>query len=104
MMADNISVTDIATLLGRGFEELASEVKKDMGDIFDLIKDKETRDQWLTQQIRLNHCKDLEGKLTVGGEPITPLQVEQCIAFATGDIARLNKLLEQDRPQAAPSK
>jgi ribonuclease BN (tRNA processing enzyme) len=99
MMADDISVKDIVKLTGTAFTELADEVKRDMSDMYDLMTNKEIKDQWITQQIRLNHCKDLEGKLTTGGTPITPAQIEQCIAFATGDIKRLEQLNEKEHSQ-----
>lgn len=99
MMADDISVNDMVKRTVQAIEEFASEVDQDMSDIQILMTDKEIRNQWMVQQIRLNHCKDLEGKLTTGGEPITSAQIEQCIAFATGDFERLRQPIENKRNQ-----
>jgi hypothetical protein len=57
-----------------------------------VISDPKIINDIITQEIRTQHCKDLKDKLDNGGKPITQHQIDQCIAFATGDMEELQRL------------
>lgn len=85
-MADDImKVTDVLEVFANEITDSVNQVAEDFREI---INNPELIKKAIEEQIRINHCKDLKGKLDNGGKPITQEQIDQCLAFVTGDYSK----------------
>lgn len=81
----------LSAITADGISKTASQFASSVKAV---ISDPEIINEIITQEIRTQYCKDLKGKLDNGGKPITQHQIDQCIAFATGDMEELKRLTE----------
>lgn len=87
------SVGDVLKALSSGTADWVLETASEFAhDVKTVINDPKIINDIIAQEIRTQHCKDLKDKLDNGGKPITQHQIDQCIAFATGDMEELQRL------------
>lgn len=84
-MADDMEITDVVEVFTGVVADSANQVAEDLKEI---IHNPELIKKAIEEQIRINHCKDLKGELDNGGKPISQEQIDQCIAFATGNYSK----------------
>jgi uncharacterized protein YifE (UPF0438 family) len=95
VIADNNSpsVSTVVKTLASSTVDMTFEKASQFSDqVKAVISDPKIINDIITQEIRTQHCKDLKDKLDNGGKPITQHQIDQCIAFATGDMEELQRL------------